>query len=94
MDKDEKRRALAEYKRRQKEAFLTSLPMSEKLFRELFAYLDEQLGETDCQHDLRFTEAFLNDCDCDTEKVLEWLEDHGGGCDCEVLCNIEEQFDN
>lgn len=94
MNKEDKRRALAEYKRRQKEAFLASLPMPEKLFRELFDYLDEQLGEQDCQDDLRFTEAFLNDCDCDAEEVLEWLEDHGSGCDCEVLANIEEQFDN
>ena len=52
MNKDEKRKALAEYKRRQKEAFLASLPMSEELFRKLFDYLDEQLGEADCQHDL------------------------------------------
>ena len=94
MNKDEKRRALAEYKRRQKEAFHASLPMPEARFRELFDYLDEQLGETDCQHDLRFTEAFLNTCDCDADEVLEWLEDHGGSCDCEVLANIEEQFDN
>ena len=79
MNKDEKRKALAEYKRRQKEAFLASLPMSEKHFRELFDYLDEQLGETDCQHNLRFTEAFLNTCDCDAD---------------EVLANIEEQFNS
>lgn len=94
MNKDEKRKALAEYKRRQKEAFLASLPMSEELFRKLFDYLDEQLGEADCQHDLRFTEAFLSDCDCDAGEVLEWLEDQGAGCDCEVLANIEEQFNS
>ena len=79
MNKDEKRRALAEYKRRQKEAFFASLPMPEALFRELFDHLDEQLGEADCQHDLRFTEAFLNTCGCDTD---------------EVLANIEEQFNS
>ncbi len=94
MNKDEKRRALAEYKRRQKEAFLSSLPMPAELFRELFDYLDEQLGEQGCQDDLRLTEAFLKDHGCDAEAVLEWLEDHGGGCDCEILANIEEQFDN
>ena len=94
MNKDEKKKALAEYKRRQKEAFLASLPMSEDRFRELFDYLDEQLGEQDCQDDLRLTEAFLTDHGCDVDAVLEWLEDQGAGCDCEVLANIEEQFDN
>ena len=42
----------------------------------------------------RLTEAFLTNHGCDTEAVLTWLEDHGGSCDCEVLANIEEQFDN
>ena len=94
MNKDEKRKALAEYKRRQKEAFLASLPMSEELFRELFDYLDEQLEDQGCQDDLCLTRAFLADQDCDSEAVLDWLEDQGAGCDCEVLANIEEQFDN
>ena len=94
MNKDEKRRALAEYKRRQKEAFLSSLPMSANLFRELFDYLDERLSEVCCEHDFRLTQTFLEGQDCDAEAVLEWLEENGGGCDCEVLGNIEEQFDN
>ena len=94
MNKDEKKKALAEYKRRQKEAFLNSLPMPEELFRELFDYLDERLGEVGCQDDLRLTEAFLEAQDCDTEAVLAWLAEGGAGCDCEVLANIEDQFDN
>ena len=94
MNKEEKRRALAEYKRRQKEAFLASLPMPEVLFRELFEYLDRLLGEQGCQDDFRFTEGFLKAHDCDIDEILEWLEDHGAGCDCEILANIEEEFDN
>ena len=94
MNKDEKRKALGEYKRRQKEAFLSSLPMPAELFKELFDYLDEELSVESCQDDLRLTRAFLESQGCDTEAVLEWLEENGGGCDCEVLGNIEEKFDN
>lgn len=94
MNKDDKKKALAEYKRRQKEAFLASLPMSEDLFRALFDYLDEKLSEQDCDHDLQLTEQFLDEQDCDVEAVLQWLEENGGGCDCEVLANLEEKFDN
>ena len=94
MNKDEKRKALAEYKRRQRDAFLSSLPMSAELFRELFDYLDEELSAQGCQDDLRLTTAFLEAQDCDAEAVLEWLAENGGGCDCEVLGNIEEKFDN
>ena len=94
MNKDEKRKALEEYKRRQKEAFLSSLPISAELFQELFDYLDEELSEEGCQDDFRLTRAFLESQGCDTEAVLEWLEENSGGCDCEVLGNIEEKFDN
>ena len=94
MNKDEKRKALAEYKRRQKEAFLASLPMSAELFRELFDYLDEKLSDEDCRHDLHLTESFLTEQGCDVVAVLQWLEENGGGCDCEVLANLEEKFDN
>ena len=93
MNKDDKKRALAEYKRRQKEAFLSSLPMSADLFRELFDHLDEALSEQDCDHDLHLTESFLESHGCDTEAVLEWLAENGGGCDCEVLANVEEKFE-
>ena len=94
MNKDEKRRLLAEYKRREKEAFLSSLPMPPALFRELFDHLDEALSEQGCQDDLRLTTAFLEAQGCDTEAVLQWLTENGGGCDCEVLGNIEEKFDS
>lgn len=94
MNPDEKRKALAEYKRRQKESFLSSLPMPADQFRELFDDLDEKLSEQGCQDDLRLTTAFLEAQDCDAEAVLEWLAENGGGCDCEVLGNIEEKFDN
>ena len=94
MNKDEKRKALAEYKRRQKEAFLSSLPMPAQLFKELFDYLDVELSVEGCQDDLRLTRAFLESQGCDTEAVLSWLEENGGDCDCEVLGNIEEKFDN
>ena len=57
-------------------------------------------GVTDCKFNRSGDYCTLskihvgNTCDCDADEVLEWLEDHGGSCDCEVLANIEEQFDN
>lgn len=68
--------------------------MPADLFRELFDCLDERLAEEGCHDGLRMTEAFLDSHDCDTEAVLEWLKENGGGCDCEVLANAEEKFTN
>jgi hypothetical protein len=27
------------------------------------------------------------------DKVVEWLNDKGGYCDCEVLANVEDMFE-
>ena len=74
--------------------FRASLPMEEKSFSVLFDYLEKALQECPCDHSLRHTTHFLTENKvCDIEKVTSWLTSHGGYCDCEVLCNVEEQFD-
>ena len=74
--------------------FRASLPMEEKCFVALFYFLDKALQERPCDHTLRHTTLFLTKNKVsDIEKVITWLTSHGGYCDCEVLCNVEEQFD-
>ena len=74
--------------------FRASLPMEEKHFVALFHFLEKVLQEHPCNHTLGYTTLFLTENKvCDIEKVTSWLTSHGGYCDCEVLCNVEEQFD-
>ena len=74
--------------------FRASLPMEEKCFLVLFDYLEKVLQECPCDHSLRHTTHFLSENKVpDPEKVITWLTSHGGYCDCEVLYNVEEQFD-
>ena len=43
----------------------------------------------DCKHDLRHTTKILRSLpNIDVEGTLEFLEEHGGFCDCEVLMNV------
>lgn len=93
MDKADKKRLLKEFKRKEQENFEHSLPMSRELFHQLFDFLDEKLGDSDCNNDLRFTKEFLSNNHVHEEVVLPWLLEHGGGCDCEVLNNVEERFE-
>lgn len=87
----EARKALAQ---KELNDFRASLPMEEKYFSELFHYLEKTLQKTVCDHSLRGTTHFLAGKKVsDPEKVITWLASHGGYCDCEVLYNVEEQFD-
>ena len=94
MDKARKKELLKDYKAKEKQSFLESLPTDEEVFWELFDYLDEHLEEQDgCDHSLSLTRAFLETKGVEVERILEWIVDNGGGCDCEVLYNVEERFE-
>lgn len=92
MDKLEKKKLINQYKLNQKQKFEESLPMEKSLFLELFDYLDEHLSEEDCSQEFTLTIQFLKNKNVDIEKVLEFLKENGGYCDCEVLDNVEEKF--
>ena len=61
----------------------------------LFKHLGERLERGSCDNTMRFATEFLLDFDeCnDCEEALEWLEERGAFCDCEVLLNVEPPDD-
>ncbi len=94
MDKARKKELLKAYADEQRQSFKDSLPMDEELFWQLFDYVDEKLETNDgCGHSLTFTREFLEKQKVDVESVLDWIINEGGGCDCEVLYNVEERFE-
>ena len=43
---------------------------------------------------IKLTKTFLKQIEADNiDNILEWLADKGGYCDCEILGNVEEQFE-
>ena len=59
--------------------------------KELLDHLDESLGTTSCDHTPRLTRAWADDHGVDPEALEESLHQFGGGCDCEVLANVDPQ---
>lgn len=75
--------------------FDTGMPMSRENFKALFDNLNEKLTENDCDHSLKFSIRFLETLNLDSmEETAKWLKENGGYCDCEVLSNVEEKFDD
>lgn len=74
--------------------FEQSLPISRVDFQNLFDFLDEKLSNQECDDDLTFTYEFLEKNEFkNIEEIENWLKNNGGYCDCEVLYNVEEMFD-
>jgi hypothetical protein len=92
MDKNKKKELLKKYAQQQKNILVISLPFNTTLFERLFDYLDEMLGIDGCDDTLRYTRKFLSDNNLPVEKSLDWMNENGGYCDCEVLANIEDKI--
>lgn len=93
-EKSRQKELLNDYKKREKQAFIESLPFAKEHFTGLFDFLDNKLGNESCEHTLRFTEEYLNDKGLYSEDVIEFLEENGGYCDCEILANVKEKFED
>ena len=81
-------------KKKADQEFESSLPMDRESFQKLFDYLDTELTDNNCDDTNSLTKIFLLQSNIQKiDEVLEWLAEHGGYCDCEILANVEEQFD-
>ena len=83
------RREMAKQERAKAQA---SMPISKSDLKDLFDHLDQELAKGDCDESLRFTREFLNNRGLPQEGIINWLGEHGGFCDCEVLANIENEW--
>jgi hypothetical protein len=68
-----------------------SIPMSPADLQALFDHLTRD-GVPECDHTLRETRAFLKARKIKASSVVEWLQQHGGYCDCEVRLNVMDEF--
>lgn len=93
-EKQRKKELKNQWRLEQEKAFEESLPMSREQFLHLFDQLDEYLEGEGCNHTNTLTVNILDDMKVTNKKeVIEWLREHGGYCDCEVLWNVEECFE-
>lgn len=97
-DKNEKERRRQIHRELQEKAkieFEKSLPFSRETFQNLFDFLDEGLEKNGCDDRLKLTKQFLEANQIQNiDEVQNWLKENGGFCDCEVLYNVEELFED
>ncbi len=94
-EKERRKQITNELREKAHEDFEKSLPLSRDRFKDLFDFLDNELTDNSCDHTLKFTKAFFSTKDLDNfDETAKWLNEKGGYCDCEVLGNVEEMFDD
>ena len=92
---DRRKQIAKEVKLKARQDFEEDLPMTRENFKGLFEYLDKQLTDNSCDHTLKLSNEFLQCLKLNNiDEITEWLGENGGNCDCEVLANVEENFDD
>jgi len=88
---DRKRELKDEWKQKERDNLIASIPIAHRDLRDLFDFLDRE-DAPECDHTLRETTEFLVSRSLNPAIVIPWLQQHGGYCDCEVIFNVEEKF--
>jgi hypothetical protein len=87
MDKEQKKKLKAQFKKNEKDDLLASFPLSVDELKDLLSYLNRE-NAPECDHTLRETIQFLESIKLNPDKIIPWLGEHGGFCDCEVIFNV------
>ncbi len=71
----------------------SAFPLNNDLLASLFNFVEMSVDTDGCDHSLRFTEEWLVSSAVVPEPVLNWLESNGGYCDCEVVINVRQHWE-
>jgi Protein of unknown function (DUF2695) len=91
MDSEDQKRKKA-WKQRERETARSAFPLPNDLLQSMFVAVEALVEDSGCDHSHRFTRQWLVENQQPTEKVIGWLEAHGGFCDCEVSANAYDHW--
>lgn len=77
----------AQIRAAEQQKLLALLPIDVETLKDLLSFLNKDPAPA-CDHTHRETIEFLKSRDIDPAKVIPWLKEHGGFCDCEVVYNV------
>ncbi len=94
MDKARKNELKKQVRLAERQRWLDAMPVSVVQFEALLNGLDNCLDETPCNHDHSLTEKCCSELGFDPIPLVNWAKENGGYCDCELLANLEDPFED
>lgn len=81
------------WKERERADARAGFPLAGEQLASLFQFVETSVDGHDCDHSRRFTEQWLKNEGAPRTAVIEWLESNGGFCDCEVIYNAQDHWE-
>ena len=94
MNKASRKRLKQQVRDQERSAALRALPLPVSALEEMFEEVDADFKLLGCDKTRRLTKAWLLDRGHDVERVCAWLDEHSGFCDCEVVRNARQHFND
>ena len=91
-EQERRKSIIREISARKRAEAVASMPIPMDQLARLFDYLDGALS-AGCDHSLRLTRQFLQVNQLPESTIIPWLGEYGGFCDCEVLANVEQEWE-
>ena len=86
----ERKKAWKAQERQQAQA---AFPLPNELLELLFAFVETQVRQAGCDHTHRFSETWVAENNQSRMPMIEWFEENGGFCDCEVGANTRDHWE-
>jgi len=80
--------------KRKKNEILAKLPVTIETLQNCFVFPDGQFQIIECDRTLKQAFNFFEQNDLPRTELIEWLNENGGFCDCEVLGNVESKIND
>jgi Protein of unknown function (DUF2695) len=93
MDKRQKKQMRQKWREKQRSEARSKFPLPPSELKAMFDTLADDLHKQGCDHSRRLTKVWLASRGHDIHAVFAWLDENGGFCDCEVLANSEQYFE-
>jgi hypothetical protein len=93
MDQQRKRELKREARQAERASLRADMPINVTAAEGLLDWLDGAVSKQGCSHDLRHSRAWAEAGNAPTERLLGWLIELGGFCDCEALSVLEDSLE-
>jgi hypothetical protein len=81
------------WKEQERKKAQAAFPLSNELLESLFTFVEAQVENEGCDHTHLFTNRWVSENKQKCLPIFEWLEENGGFCDCEVVANAHDHWE-
>ncbi|MCR9197380.1 MAG: DUF2695 domain-containing protein [Planctomycetaceae bacterium] len=92
-DRQQRRERLRQLKREQMNAAFAALPATDEQLQQFFDGVLLSLQQSGCDHTRRFAIEQIHHIGLNESRVLGWLDDNSGFCDCEIQANARQAWE-